>query len=157
MRFVVGLLGGPLALLAATSCFGEHRPEPKTVAAVLAADDDWLAAERRGDVAALDARLADGYRDIEADGKAHSKAELLAYTARRPDKSTAPAGQVAREFRAAHPITERVLIVGDTAVLSFHSVESTQQDAVRSVDVFAYRNGMWRGVLSDHAIAPKAK
>jgi hypothetical protein len=37
--------------------------EPHTEAAVLAADDDRLTAELRGDLSALDARLMPSYRD----------------------------------------------------------------------------------------------
>ncbi len=134
------------------------RLQARTEAAVLAADDDWLAAEQRGDVPALEARLAPGYRDIEPNGTVHLKAELLAFTARRQNKATGRASEVAAGFRAKHPAQEKVLIVGNTAVLSFHSIDPTEQALVRSVDVFAYQNGMWRGVLSSHAsVAVPAK
>lgn len=48
-----------LALTLVSAHGGVGTAEPHTEAAVLAADDDWLAAERRGDVQALAARLAD--------------------------------------------------------------------------------------------------
>ena len=141
-----------------TEARAADRVEPKTEGAVLAADDDWLAAERRGDVATLDARLAPGYRDVAPDGKVHLKADMLKAVARLQVKATDPAEKVAADFRAKHPIVEKVVIVGDTAVLSFHSVDPAQQDIVRSVDVFTYDRGMWRGMLSLHnaVVAPRS-
>jgi Domain of unknown function (DUF4440) len=138
-----------LALVAlATTAHAARPQEPKTEAAVLAADDDWLAAELRGDVAALDARLGPTYRDITSNGKVHVKAEMLDALGRLKSKATGPAAKVAADSRAAHPMVEKVVIVGDTAMLSFHSIEPAQQAAVRSVDVFVYEDGVWRAVLS---------
>jgi hypothetical protein len=142
------ILSALMFVAAATQVHAADRPEPKTEAAVLAADDDWLAAERRGDVAALDARLAPGYRDILPDGSVHLKAHMLEATANRKNKSTLPAKQLAAEFRAAHPIVEKVVILGDTAILTFHSVDPAKQAIVLSTDVFAYDHGKWRGMLS---------
>ena len=132
-----------------------HHHEPKTEAAVIAADDDWLAAERRGDVASLDARLADIYRDVESNGRAHPKSELLSATARRKDIWPGTAAEVAAAFRKKYPVVMKVVIAGDTAILSFHSTDSSLESYIGSEDVFTYQNGMWKGVLSNHLTPPR--
>ena len=124
--------------------------EPHTEAAVLAADDDWLAAELRGDLAALDARLMPTYRDITEEGKVHTKQNLLAGAAKHPNKVTTPALQAAADFRAQHPVVEHVLIEGDTAILQFESSKPEEAGVIRSVDVFVYKDGHWRGLYSSH-------
>jgi hypothetical protein len=60
--------------------------EPRTEAAVLAADDDWLAAELRGDVKALDARLMPTYRDVTPEGQ--SKLACSSICRKCPDACT---------------------------------------------------------------------
>jgi hypothetical protein len=124
--------------------------EPRTEAAVLAADDDWLAAELRGDVKALDARLMPTYRDVTPEGQIHTKQDLLAGVAKHPDKVTTSPVQAAADYRAQHPIVEHVLIEGDTALLQFESAKPEGQGIIRSVDVFVYKDGHWRGLYSAH-------
>jgi hypothetical protein len=124
--------------------------EPHTEAAVLAADDDWLAAELRGDLKALDARLMPTYRDVTPEGKVHTKQQLLAGVAKHPDKVTTPPLQAATDYRAHHPVIEHVLIEGDTALLQFESTKPEEQGVIRSVDVFVYQDGRWRGLYSSH-------
>ena len=126
------------------------RPEPKTDAAVIAAAYDWLGAERCGDVRALDVRLAPEYRDIRPDGTVHTKQQLLNYTAVRKDKATGTTQEVAAAYRLAHPIVEKAVIRGDTAIVSYHSVDPATQAVVRSFDVFTYDHGVWRGMISGH-------
>jgi hypothetical protein len=124
--------------------------EPHTEAAVLAADDDWLAAELRGDLSALDARLMPSYRDVTPEGKVHTKQDLRAGVAKHPGKVMTTPLQVAADFRAQHPVVEHVLIEGDTAILQFESTKPEEQGVIRSVDVFVYRDGRWRGLYSSH-------
>jgi len=126
--------------------------EPKTEAAVLAASDDWLAAEQRGDVAALDRRLMPEYRDIEPNGHVHPRSALIAHAANLKNPSSVPAMQLAADFRKAHPVIEKVIITGDTALLSYHSTDPQLQDNVRSLDVFVYNDGRWRALVSTHNI-----
>ncbi|MEO5866934.1 MAG: nuclear transport factor 2 family protein [Sphingomonas sp.] len=141
-----------LALSAAgSSASPPRRTEPHTEAGVIAADDAWLSAERRGDVAGLDDILLPEYRDVGADGKVYVKADLLRSTANRPDKSNEPAAKVAADFRAAHPVVMKVAIVDNTAILTFHSVNPDEQADVRSTDVLIYRRNAWHGVYSQHA------
>lgn len=135
----------------ASQAAGAFPPEPRTDAGVLAADDDWLAAERRGDVAALNARLADGYEDVDPGGQVHPKSELLRWTAERKDKATGSVAEIAALFRGRNPMDLRVRIFGDTAILSFHSKGPADAELVRSVDVFSYIRGRWMGVLSKHS------
>jgi hypothetical protein len=137
-----------LALFAASAGPAAAADEPRTQAAVLAADDDWLAAERLGDAAALDARLADAYHDVSPTGSVHLKAHLLEHTRTRKDKMTGTPQEVAAIVRKKYPVRETVEITGDTAVLTFHSVDPAQNDRILSVDVFTYENGRWRGMLS---------
>jgi hypothetical protein len=124
--------------------------EPRTEAAVLAADDDWLAAELRGDLKALDARLMPTYRDVTPEGKVYTKQDLLAGVAKHPDKVTTAPLQTAADYRAQHPVVEHVLIEGDTALLQFESLKPEEQGVIRSVDVFVYKDGHWRGLYSAH-------
>ena len=139
-----------LALSATVIQAKDLQVEPKTEAAVLAASDDWLAAERRGDVAALDRRLMPEYRDIEPNGHVHPRSALIAHAVNLKDPSTVPAKQLAAEFRKAHPVIEKVIITGDTALLSYHSTDPQTEDEVRSVDVFVYDQGRWRALVSTH-------
>lgn len=128
----------------------DEQAEPRTETAVLAASDDWLAAERRGDVAALDRRLMPEYRDIEPDGQVHPRALLIAHAANLKSPSTIPAKELAAEVRKAHPVIEKVIMVGDTAVLSYYSADPHTADEVRSIDVFVYDHGRWRALVSTH-------
>src|ERR1700723_1535284 len=96
-----------LTLSAAATQAKDFQVEPRTEAAVLEASDDWLAAERRGDVAALDRRLMPQYQDIEPNGRVHPRAALIARAANLKDPSTVPAKQLAEAFRKAHPEIEK--------------------------------------------------
>lgn len=130
---------------------GDWATEPRTEAAVLGASDDWLAAERRGDVKTLERRLMPEYRDILPDGTVHPRSALISHAAKLQDPSILPAVQVAAEFRRAHPTIEKVVIENDTAVLSYHSTDPQLTDQVRSLDVFVYDHGRWRALVSTHS------
>jgi hypothetical protein len=140
-----------LAVVSAQAFSSEPaQSEPRTEAAVLAASDDWLAAERRGDVVTLDRRLMPEYRDIEPNGHVHPRSALIAYAANLKNPSTLPPIQLAAEFRKAHPVIEKVVISGDTALISYHAPDQQSQEDVRSIDVFVYNQGMWRALVSTH-------
>jgi len=124
--------------------------EPKTEAAVLAASDDWLAAERRGDIAALDRRLMPEYQDIAPNGHAHPRLALIAHAANLKEPSKVPVKQLAAEFRKAHPVIEKVIITGDTALISYYSTNPQSEDVVWSIDVFVYNHGRWQALVSMH-------
>jgi hypothetical protein len=150
MRLCVYSLAFAVLALSATAQAEDLQVEPRTEAAVLAASDDWLAAERRGDVAALDRRLMPEYQDITSSGEVHPRFALIAHAANLKDPSTVPAKQLAAEFRKANPVVEKVTIVRDTALLSYHSTDPRAKDAVRSIDVFVYDHGRWRALISTH-------
>jgi hypothetical protein len=142
------LLMPVLAILSAGAAHAAS--EPRTQAAVLAASDDWLAAERRGDVATLEQRLMPGYRDIAPDGRIHPRAALIAHAANLKTPSRVPASQLAAEIRKADPVVEKVVIAGDTALLSYHKPQTDPDAEVWSIDVFVYDHGRWRALVSTH-------
>ena len=140
-----------LATLSATAIRAkDFQAELKTDSAVLAASDDWLAAERRGDVAALEQRLMPDYRDIMPNGIVHPRSALISHTANLKDPSTVPAKQLAAEFRKAHPAIEKVIISGDTALINYLSADPQTEGEVLSIDVFVYDHGRWRALISTH-------
>ena len=61
-----------------SACCSAARPQPKTAAAVIAADNGWDKAEKSGDVAYVDNLLLPDYRSVSADGSVHDKAAILA-------------------------------------------------------------------------------
>jgi hypothetical protein len=126
-------------------------PEPRTAAAVLAADNGWGDAETRGDVAFVDALLSDGYRSIGHDGKVRTKVEILAST-RAKGGTPARAAEVAA-WRAQHPTQGNVALFGDTAVLTWMTAGTTNAGMVMSCDIFVYRDGRWRAIYSQHSDA----
>ncbi|MDB5709535.1 MAG: hypothetical protein JWL96_1605 [Sphingomonas bacterium] len=126
-------------------------PEPRTAAAVLAADNGWGDAETRGDIAFVDALLADGYRTIGHDGKVRTKADVLAST-RTKGGTLARAAEVAA-WRAQHPTQGNVALFGDTAVLTWITSGATNPGMVMSCDIFVYRDGRWHAVYSQHSDA----
>lgn len=156
MRSLFLKLASVATLIIASSAGAKTHAEPKTQAGVLAADDEWLAAERMGNVAMLNERLADGYRDVLPDGEVHTKAQLLGGTAKVKAPATGTVAEVAATFRKQHPTIEEVVIAGDTAILSFHSTNPDIEPLIRSVDVFTYEDGMWKGILSKHSSLPAA-
>jgi len=143
-----------LSFAVAVSAFAVHaagqRAEARNEAAVLTASDDWLAAERRGDVSTLEQRLMPEYRDILPDGTVHPRSALINHAATLKDPSTLPARQLAAEFRKAHPVIEKAIIEGDTALLSYYSTDPRLSEQVRSLDVFVYDHGRWRALVSTH-------
>lgn len=155
MRFLSSLrLIVAAPVLVSGSAYAVSHAEPKTEAAVLAADDEWLASERRGDVATLNNRLADSYEDIAPDGRSHPKARLLAATANLKTPATGTVAEVAAAFHKQHPTIEKVVIAGNTAILTFSASDPKLGPVVRAADVFTYKDGMWRAILSTHTPAP---
>lgn len=149
------LLHTALALAATLPCAGKAEarpaPEPRTAAAVLAADNGWGDAETRGDVAFVDALLADGYRTIGHDGKVRTKADVLAST--RAHVGTPQRAAEVAAWRAQHPTEGTVALFGDTAVLTWMTAGSAGPTTVRSCDIFVYRDGRWHAIYSQHSDA----
>jgi hypothetical protein len=130
-------------------------PDPHTAAAVRSADDAWAAAEEAGDAAFVDWLLLPGYQSVGANGKATSKAAIVAHTTQiltDPHARGARAAAVAA-WKANHPSQAVVTLYGTTAVLTWVSAGASGKDAVYSCDIFFYREGHWRAIYSQHTAA----
>jgi hypothetical protein len=125
----------------------ESPPEPKTVAAVIAADNAWGDAEKRGDADFVDKLLLPGYQSISSDGKIATKAMIVEHTRAR-GASTAYAEKF-EAWKAAHPEHPEVTITNNIAVLTWVA-DQAPAGRVGSCDIFAYRDGRWRGIYSQH-------
>jgi hypothetical protein len=130
-----------------------HAADPKTEAAVLAADHGWDNAESSGDTAFIDALLLPEYRSISSDGSAHDKAAILASA--RKNVGNPERAASAEKWRASHPHVASVKITGDTAVLTFALDKTGDVKPVMSCDVFVYLDGRWRALYSQHTEAGK--
>jgi Domain of unknown function (DUF4440) len=139
----------PLATLAASST----KPQPKTEAAVIAADDGWEKAEETGDVAYVDNLLLPDYRSVSADGSVHDKAAILA-NAKKNIGSPDHAAKVAK-WLADHPLGTAAVVHGDTAIVTFYLKQLGPENGIRASDIFVYRDGEWHAVYSQHTDAGK--
>jgi len=140
-------VGSPAAIQA----HAQKAAEPHTEAAVIADDDHWGKAETEGDQAYVDQLLLPEYRSISSDGSVHDKSVILAHTKKNinsPDRAAAN-----DKWKAAHPYVTSVLIIGDTAVLTFSLDRPTSPKPVLSSDIFVYRDGRWRALYSQHSEA----
>ena len=139
----------PFTAVAAAST----KPEPKTAAAVIAADNGWEKAEETGDVAYVDNLLLPDYRSVNADGSVHDKAATLTNTKKNVG-SPEHAAKVA-QWVAAHPMETAALIQGDTAIVTFYLKPLGPQKGIMSSDIFVYRDGQWHAIYSQHTTAGK--
>ena len=138
----------PASVLAAPAT-----PQPKTAAAVIAADSGWLKAEETGDTAYIDNLLLPEYRSVNADGSVHDKAAILA-SAKKNAGSTAR--RVADEkWLAAHPMGTAALTQGDTAIVTFYLKPLGPDKGIMSSDIFVYRDGESHAIYSQHTDAGK--
>ncbi|MEQ7874311.1 nuclear transport factor 2 family protein [Sphingomonas sp. ASV193] len=143
----VAALATPVAPAAAKP----HRmSEPRTAAAVRAADDAWGAAEVRGDAEFVDQLLLPDYRSVGPTGKATERAVIIA-GARANRSNVAAAAARANEWKAAHPTRAEVTLHGNTAVLTWVSTSPATAGRISSSDVFTYRDGRWHAAYSQHA------
>ena len=143
------VLALPLFAFAAPSA----KPQPKTAAAVIAADDGWEKAEESGDVAYVDNLLLPDYRSVSADGSVLDKAAILA-NAKNNLGSAEHAAKVAK-WLASHPMDAAAVIQGDTAVVTFHLKPLAPEKGIMSSDIFVYRDGEWHAIYSQHTNAGK--
>ena len=125
--------------------------EPRTAGAVRAADDAWGMAEVRGDASFVDELLLPEYRSVGPAGAVTTKATIVDH-ARTRGPSADMAANVAA-WRAAHPTRADVVIVGDTAVLTWVLIRPGAGEPVSSCDIFVYRDGRWRALYSQHSVA----
>ncbi|MBA3895596.1 MAG: nuclear transport factor 2 family protein [Sphingomonadaceae bacterium] len=136
------------AFLAGAISNAAFAAEPRTAAAVVAADDAWGSAEVMGDAAFVDALLMPEYRSVGADGHVTDKATIVAHT-RSHAKSPEFAAKVVA-WKDAHPERADVTLFGDTAIVRWISTKPGGGDPVASCDVFVYRGGRWRAIYSQH-------
>lgn len=120
----------------------------RTLAAVIAVDDQWLQAEERGDTTWLNSMLLPEYRSIGADGKVLDKRTLLAHAAKNRGSDTMQ--KYVEAWQKTHPTKKSVVLRGDVAILSFSDPRTGR---VSSSDVFVYRDGGWRALYSQHSKA----
>ena len=126
-------------------------PDPRTAAAVLSVDQAWGKAERSGDAEYVDRLLLPRYRSVGVKGDVTPKAAIVAH-ARRAHQD-ADAAVKAQAWRDQHPLRGEVVIVGDTAALTWISTKTPDAQPVSSCDIFVYRAGRWRALYSQHTDA----
>lgn len=107
-----------------------------------------------GHVADVDARLVADYLDVESNGRPHTKAELIAHTANRKDIWPGTAAEVALAFHRKYPSINKVVIHGNTAILSYYPADTKALPYILAEDIFVYEDGMWKGILSNHFAKP---
>jgi len=130
---------------------GQNLTEPRTEAAVTAADNAWEHAEESGDIAYIDALLLPEYRSVNVDGSFKDKAAILASVKKNVGSTKRAAAYEA--WYATHPYLMSVEINGDTAVLTFTLNKPDTPKLVMSCDIFVYREGHWHGLYSQHTAA----
>jgi hypothetical protein len=126
----------------------DQKADARTEAGVLAVDHAWGDAEANGDVDFVARLLSPGYRSIGTNGKATDREAILASTKRHgasPDYKVKVAA-----WRQEHPTHGEVALFGDTAILTWISDAEANRGAVQSCDIFAYREGHWTAVYSQH-------
>lgn len=143
-----------LAAMFLLASFAAEAAEPKTKAAVVAADDAWLNAEVTGNGDYLDELILPEYLSVNADGTATSKAQIVARSRGRTKEELARLNERVAAWKAAHPVRADVTIAGDTAILRWIKSDSTGRALVSSSDIFLYRDGRWHAIYSQHTSAP---
>jgi len=123
------------------------RLERHDTAAVVSKDEAWGSAEAKGDDAFVSHLLLPGYRSVGPDGKVTTRETIIAHTGQHRNEPAAAAK--VSEWRKAHPSKADVVITGDIAVLTWIATDMTQV-RVRSCDIFAYVDGEWRAIYSQH-------
>jgi hypothetical protein len=127
--------------------------DPRTEEAVIARDEQWLAAEISGNTTYLDGLLLPEYRSIGPDGRIHDKIAVLA-SARNNKGSSEKAASIAK-WTANHPYIRSASLIGDIAIVTFTLNKIAAPKSVLSCDIFLYRDGRWRGLYSHSTDAAK--
>ena len=149
----VGVLSSVALLLLSMTANASAKPQPRTAAAVIAADNGWSKAEETGDTAYVDNLLLPDYRSVSPDGSVHDKAAILASTKKNIGSTARSAADL--KWQAAHPYDTSAVIVGDTAILTFRLKSAAQDKGILSSDIFVYRDGSWHAIYSPHTDAGK--
>lgn len=120
-----------------------------TVAGATAVEAHWSRAEIDGDTSYLEQLLVPGYRSVNADGSIHRKSAIVAGAGRNGTRRAAAAA-AADSFLKVHPARTSLLLYGNTAIATFVSLVPSQHEVVRGVDVFAFTDGRWHALYSQH-------
>lgn len=120
----------------------------RSAAAVTAVDQHWLEAETGGDTAWLELLLPE-YRSVNDRGVAIGKADILAHAAR--NRGSDEQRKRVAAWLKAHPSGQRVVLHGDTAILTFYDPKLGPQNGVRSSDISVYEGGRWHALYSQHS------
>lgn len=126
--------------------------EGRTIAAVIAADEAWSAAELSGDGDYIEWLLEPEYVSIGNDGRIHAKAAIVA-GARKRKSRTEEVRAADAKWQTTHPYRTSVRMFGDTAVVSFISTREGAGQPVNSSDIFVYRQHHWHAIYSQHSTA----
>ena len=140
----------PLMLFAASPALAA---EPKTEAAVIAADQAWGDAEVAGNADFVEQLLLPGYVSIGPDGRVTTKEKIVAGARERSGHPAADFAAKVAAWKAAHHTEAKVFLNGDTAVLKWILVKPDGFEPVSSCDVFIYRDGRWHAIYSQHTTA----
>ena len=141
-----------VAAHAAVTVAGDAAAETaRTAGAVLAVDQRWSDAETDGDTAWLEQMLLPEYRSVNSKGVATPKAGIVAHAAKSRGLDKDKQKQMVEAWRKAHPSESKVVLHGDTAILTFYDPAQGPQLGVRSVDVFIYEGGRWHALYSQHS------
>ena len=140
MRIPVRL--GIIAILFASAGAQATPAERLDEGSVRAVEGRWNEYEMTGDARSLDALLDPAYVSIATTGKISRKADIIAgavaYAATHPGAHGSPL-----------PMTSTVQMLGAAALVRHIGA------SYLSMDLFAFRNGRWRAIYSQHtAIAP---
>ena len=121
--------------------------QPRTEAALIAAEQNWAAALNRKDADAVSCLLSEEFEDADVDGSLHTRSETLAHI---PNKK--PGTNQLSELRSH--------VDGD---LGFTRGLATLVDAagkvvarVRFTDVFTYRDGRWQALVGQESLLSAA-
>ena len=130
--------------IAALAC-GAHAAQPNDSdqAQIISLEHRWLSAIRSGDRQALDGILADGFTDIDTNGRTRDRAEAIAHASAPPDTT--------------QKITQlQVRVFGDTAIANgintVHSQSRGWTVGVAFTDVFVRGHGAWRAVSAQETL-----
>ena len=155
MRFSsIGLVRRGHSLACLFTAVASAKPQPKTAAAVIAADNGWEKAEESGDVAYVDNLLLPDYRSVNADGSVHDKAAILANTKQEYWLACATPRRWRSGWRRIRWGPAAVM-QGDTAIVTFHLKPLGPEKGIMSSDIFVYRDGQWHAIYSQHTNAGK--
>lgn len=134
-------MGLPLILVAAVLA-GQSLPQNTT--RVVEAENAWENAEVSGDLTFLQAFLSDDYVSVSSNGRAFTKADLLAGAARY---AKVHPGEVGKPMGP----TSTIQLFGDTAIVRHRGHGEV------GVDVLQKRDGRWTAWFSQHTAVASAQ